>query len=554
MKRLLCLVLCLMLALPAALAETADTLPKRFNRQLTGGNGIRGYVNITASGVAEWLNVLLPFTATQIQVRAIGQKQGDMSETVLDDDDWQVRFYAEDSADREVGTTWLYGNPQGVFLQSELLPGTLLTLPVEQVNLLYQLMRGDYEELFFAFDPLEMKQPGANGNVSAYEAVARLLGIPAEEWESDWLPVVEKYFLHLDLWLTGYGDPTFITGESGGLTMSATYRIPVADLKAEAKYVIGMMLYDNDLQNLLLPYVSMEQRVTYLNPKMVYFYEKCIDDLPLSGDIIFSREMSALGEIVAATVSLPLPSLPDTLTAPVGEAAAALFQLPYTDLLDGVERVEFSQKGTEKSLRLTGRKRTVTISANVTKPDENTAAFDGGVSILPAAGAAETAVEATLKGSMSHRIWQDEKYLDHETSALSLAIEANPEKMGGGFQPVHLDFKVDYRNNPNQPDSAVQVNYNLDALLPDAEVQAEAVLRITPKLSMVTLPTTGAENVKTMTEARKTELIDTLVSNAVKTMASLGGAPVEAAPNATEAPAATMVPEAEPTSVPPMEE
>ncbi len=543
MKRLLCLALCLMLAMPAAFAETADTLPKLFARQLTGGNGVRGYVNITASGVAEWLNVLLPFTATQIQIRAIGEKQGEMSETIMDDDDWQVHFYAKDSADKEVGTTWLYGNPSGVFFRSDLLPGKVLSMPVENVNLLYQLLSGDFENLFFAFDPLAMKEPSANGNAPAYQAVAELLSIPADEWEAKWLPVLEKYFLHLDLWLTGYGDPSFVTGEQGGLTMSATYRIPSADLKAEAKYIIGLMLYDHDLQNLLIPHVSMEQRVTYLNPQFLYFYEACIDALPLNGDIIFSREMSALGEIVEATVSLPVPTLPDTLTDPVNEAASALLQLPYQDLLAGVDRIIFNQTGNVKSLTFTGSKRTTTISAAVTNPDEYTAAYEGTISIQPAAGTDEQPVEAILSGSVSHKIWQDEKYLDHDTRAITLSIAPDQEKMPDGFQSVKLDFKVDYRNNPNQANSAVQINYNLDALLPDAEVQAEVVLRITNQVSTIPQPTSGAENVTAMADERKQELINTFVSNAVQTMANLGGVP-----------AVTEVPAVEPTSVPPMAE
>ncbi len=543
MKRLLCLALCLMLAMPAALAETADTLPKLFARQLTGGNGIRGYMNMTASGVAEWLNVLLPFTATQIQIRAIGEKQGEMSETITDDDDWQVHFYAKDSADKEVGTTWLYGNPEGVFFRSDLLPGKVLSVPVANVNLLYQLLSGDFEELFFAFDPLSMKEPGANGNAPAYQAVAGLLDIPADEWEAEWLPVLEKYFLHLDLWLTGYGDPSFVTGEQGGLTMSATYRIPSDDLKEEAKYIIGQMLYDHDLQNLLIPHVSMEQRVTYLNPQFVYFYEACIDALPLNGDIVFSREMSALGEIVEATISLPVPNLPETLTAPVNEAASALLQLPYQDLLAGVDRIVFGQKGNVKSLTLTGTERTTAITAAVTNPDEYTTVFEGGISIQPAAGRDEQAVEAVLSGSVSHKIWQDEKYLDHDTRAFLLSISPDQERMPDGFQPVKLDFQVDYRNNPNQANSAVQINYNLNALLPDAEVQAEAVLRTTNQVTMIPQPTAGAEDVAAITDDRKQELINTFVSNAVQTMANLGSAPE-----------VTEVPAAEPTAVPPMAE
>lgn len=553
MKRLLCLVLCLMLFIPAAVAETADTLPKKFNRQLVGGNGVRGYVSITASGVADWLSMLLPFTATEIQIRAIGEKQGDMSESVMDDDDWQVRFYAKNSAGEEVGTTWLYGDPQGVYFQSELLPDTLLTVPVEQVNLLYQLLRGDYEELFFAFDPLSMKEPGAQGNVSAYEAIAELLGVPADEWQANWLPVLEKYFLHLDLWLTGYGDPSFVTGDTGALTMSATYRIPSDDLKKQAKYVIGQMLYDTDLQNLLLPYVTMEQRMTYLNPNLVYFYEACIDALPLKGDIVLAREMSAQGEIVSAKVSLPVPELPAAVSSPIGAAAASLFGDSYQDLLAGMDRVEFSQNGSERALIISGAKRVMTISANVTNPDEHTTGYEGVIEIQPVEGQ-ETALTADFRCSVGHRIWQDEKYIDHDTSTFTFAIEpaadiAGAESNNADFDPVSVAWSVDYRNNPYQSNSPVQVNYGLEAQLSGASVQAEAVLRIYTQLTMQNLPTAGAENAAALSEERKAELIETFVSNAVLTMANLNGEPMEAtAADATEEPAA------EPTAVPPMTE
>lgn len=556
MKRLLCLVLCLMLFVPAAFAETADTLPKRFNRQLTGGNGVRGYMSITASGVAEWLNMLLPFTATQIQIRGIGEKQGEMSESVMDDDDWQVRFYVKNDNDQEIGTTWLYGDPQGVYFRSELLPDTLLSVPVEQVNLLYQLLRGDYEELFFAFDPMEMKAPGAQGNASAYEAVANLLGIPAEDWAERWLPVLEKYFLQLDLWLAGYGDPGFVTGETGALTMTATYEIPADELKAEAKYIIGQMLYDTELQNLLLPYVTLEQRMTYLNPGMVYFYEACIDALPLNGDIILSREMSALGEIVSAKVSLPVPALPEKIAAPVGKAAAALFGLPYEDLLDGVDRIEFTQNESVKGITLTGAKRSVSIQADVTALDEYTTAFDGTISIVAAEGSQEQSLAAEFDCKVSHKIWADEKYLDHDTSTFVLSIEPAQDTMSGTaaegmdeFKPVSIAWTVDYRNNPHQENSAVQVNYTLDVMVPDASVQAEAVLRITPQLTMAALTTDGAIPVDTISDERKTELLNEFVSNAITTMANLFG---EAAAIENDAP--TTAGEPEPTSVPPMTE
>lgn len=565
MKRILCLVLCLMLAIPVAMADTADTLPKKFARQLTGGNGIRGKMNLTVSGVADWLNMLLPLTAADIQIRAVGEKQGDMSENILDDDDWQIRFYVENSEGEEAGTTWLYGNPDGMYFQSELLPGTRLALPVEQVNLLYQLFKGEFADLFFAFDPVDMKAPGANGNASAYKAVAELLGVPEEEWEAKWMPVLEKYFLQLDLWMTSYGDSSFATGDPGALTMSATYTIPADALKKEAKYIIGQMLYDNELQNLLLPYVTMEQRITYLNPSMVYFYDACIDQLPLEGDIILSREMSGLGETVSMTMELPLPVLPDTMTAPIGEMAADIFELPYNDLLAGMKRVAFAQNNDGRTITLSGEKRTITLTCVETMPDENTTVMTGLLRIMPNIGVNENSLSAAYSCTYGHRVWQDENYLDHDMTTFELKTEPDLSMLSADdpfrntyvdFAPVSLALNVDYRNNAYQENSAVQVNVTAAAKLPDANIAMDLVLRITTKVAMVNLPTQGAENFSTMTEERKAQLLDTITANAEKTMANLNVVEPTAVPAAetTETPTDSAEPTAEPTTVPPTNE
>ncbi len=533
MKRLLSLVLCLMLTLSFAVAEDVDTLPKRFIRQLSGGNGARGYLTVSASGVAEWLDALLPFTASDIQIRAIGQKQGEASEAITDDDDWQVKFYVKDDQGQEKGVTWLYGDPQGLYFRSELLPDTMLTYPVEQAHLLYQIFRGEFDDLFFAFDPLDMKQPGKNGNAPAYEAVAQLLGIPETEWEAKWLPVLEPYFLHLDLWLSSFGDPSFMTGETGELTMTADFTIPVEDLKAEAKYLIGQLLYDSELQSLLLPYVTMEQRITYLNPQMLYFYEACIDALDISGDVVLSREMSAMGEVVSTTVSLPVPPLPDALTAPAEEVAASLLGLPE-DLLSGVNRITLQQTGEEKSVTLMSDQRTLVLSASPSSEEEGVTALFGNIALT----SSESSYKAAYSLRTSHKIWQDENYKDRDTTAFFLSIV--PEDTDA--QPVSLAWTVDYINNPFQQDSAVQVTIDAAAQLPDAEIAAKMVLRISTQISMQSLSTEGGENVTTMTDERKTQLLDTFVKNAVTTIENLDEivSPVQTEPEA----AATAVPPA----------
>lgn len=540
LKRFLCLMLCMMLVIPAALAETADTLPKRFIRQLSGGNGARGYISVTASGVAEWLNLLMPFTATDIQVRAIGQKQGDLSESITDDDAWQIRFYAEDDADKEAGTTWLFGDPQGVYFKSELLPGNVLKIPVEQVHLLYQLFKGELSELFFAFDPMELKESGANGNASAYQAIANVLGVQEDVWKAEWLPVLEKYFQHLELWLAGYGESSIVNEYSGKLTMSAAYRIPADDFKQVAKYLVGQMMYDNELQELLIPHVTMEQRITYLNPQMVYFYEACIDALALEGDIVLSREMSALGEVVSSTISLPMPALPEKVTAPANAAMQKLLGLPYEDSLQGVDRLTLTQNGSERELSLQSEQRTFTMRGVLTEQDSG-AELSGSLQIIPADGVQEQAVNAMFTLGHGHRIWQDEKYLDHDTVEMKFAVKPVDEE-NAAFKPVAIGVTLDYRNNPNKQDSPVQVNLNVDAELPDASVAVEAVMRITTQMTMEQLSAEGAKDVSTLTAAEKNQLVKTFMMNAANAISALYGNSAETLPAAA------------PTEVPPVNE
>lgn len=541
MKRLISFVISIMLSVSAVSAETADTLHKLFVRQLTGGNGMRGYVRLTASGVADWLNYLLPFTASDIQIRGIGEKQGEKSDEIHDDDDWQVRFYVKNAAGKEVGTTWLHGNPDGLYFQSELLPETIFKVPLDGIHLLYQLFQGELDELFFTFDPLGMTEAGANGNASAYEALADVLGVPALEWEQNWLPVLEKYFLHLDLWLTSFGDPIFLTGDSGSKRMSATYRIPSEDLKAEAKYIIGQMLFDNELQSLLIPLVTMEERITYLNPNQVYFYEACIDALPLEGDVILAREMSSHGEIVSTTISLPLPPLPDNLIAPIGEMASAALMLPYQDLLSGMNRLTIISAGEERKITLTGERRELAIDAMETVAEDGAVTLAGSLRVTPNAGVEENALSAAFSCTWGAKSWQDDNYLDHEQTSFALSVSPALDMLAADdpfrgtyvdFMPVSLAWMVDYRNNTFQQGSPAQVNFSINAQLPDAKIDAEGVLRITTQMSFVELDVSRAKLLSSLSDDEKTALLEQFVDNVAAVMANLS--PVMTAAPQTE--------------------
>ena len=529
MKKLLCMLLCLMLVAPAVTAETADTLQKLLVRQLTAGYGLRGNVKVTASGVAEWLEYVLPFTATEIQIRAIGQKQGGASAYVQDDDEWQARFYVKDNNGNETANSWLYGDPEGIYFQSELLPDTILSYPVKDVHLLYQLIRGDMQDLLFAFDPLKLTETGANGVPSSYHAIAEIIGVSQEDWAQNWLPVLEKYFVYLDLWLTGYGDPAYMTGTSAGSgTLSTSYIIPADELKEQAKHLIGQMLYDSALQELVSPLLTLDERVMYFNPSLVYVYEACIDALQLEGDIILSRELSARGETVGAMISLPLPELPEKVTAPVGALASAIFGLPYNDIMTGMKRIEIKQELDQRSLVITGDRCAITFEAVQNSNDAESVALNGTMRIQPAGETMGATAEFSL--SCSHIIWEDEKYITHDTSAFSIAFTSKASELVStdplygrciDFSPFSFDVTLDFRNNTYQSESPAQVNLSIAAQLPDGKISADAVLRITTQMSMQELSSVGAQPVNALTAEEKEALTASFLQNAVVTMANL---------------------------------
>lgn len=559
MKRFLCILMCLMLAAPAALAIETTTPTKKFRQQfITGGNGLRGTVSLSVSGAADWVEVLLPFTATKLQLRAIGEKQGDMSAVVSDDDDWQVKLYANDAQSNPRATTYIYGGPEAIYAQSELLPDVLLTLPVKNVHLPYQLVDGEMFSMLNSFDPLGLMNSHDGGNTQAYSAITQLMQIDDADWEANWEPVLSKYYTELDMWLSAYGTAPVVSGSTGSLTMNASYSIPAEDLKAEAKYIIGLMIYDTELQNLLLPYVTAEQRALYLNPSLVYFYEYCIDAAPLNGTIQLNREMTAKGETIGMSVSLPLPGMPEELTQPIGEMIAEIFSLPYTDILSDLTSISFGQSGGDVSVSVSSPKRTISFIIDENASNAETVHWEGFVRITPAVGNDEPPLSAAFTYKTSHRIWEDEEYAIHEDFSYLLSAEPDLSLMDEDdpFRSTYVDFPAlsleagfNYLLQTDRANRPVQLEMTLNAQLPDAKLGLTANLRTAERWEHELLPMTGAENLLAMSDARVEELLKLLTTNAIQTMSTLNA---DTAIVALE-PVATPEPASAPTAVPPVQ-
>ncbi len=540
MKRLTCLALCLVLALTALALADDNSVPRLFNAQfITGGNGLRGKAVITASGSADWLDVLMPFTGMDIQIRAIGQKQGAQSDLVTDDDSWQLRLYTENRAEEAVANTYLYSGEGGVYFSSELLPGTVLMLPANGAHLLYDAARGSWENLFFGFDPAGMTGWSESGRPMIYETIAELLDISGESWDASWAPVMAKYETDLDMWLNGYVNASSENSVSGSLVMKSTYTIPAADMKAKAKQVIGSMLFDSELQELLAQTVSSEIRSTYLNPSLVYFYEACIDALDLQGDAVLSRSMSARGETTAVTVSLPVPALPGEIAEGLNGLLQAAFSLPYEDALSGLHRIILRQEGDTGYVELQTQRRMLRIAVDEALTDAESTELTGSVQIIPAPGMNELPLYADFAARASHAVFQDEKYLSHDKSSFALSLTPDAAMAENtsmlSFAPVGFDLTVDYLADLSVPNSSIQINLLADVQLPGADLSLDAKLRTRSAWELAKLPTAGALDVTRLSAEQLESLRSTFAQGAVQTVLDLFATP-------TPEPAATEVP------------
>lgn len=554
MKRFLCILMCLVLAALPAMAESY-TPTKLFRQQfVTGGNGLRGTVTLSASGVAEWIEWLQPFMGAPLQVRIIGEQQGGESDLIDDDEDWQIKLFARDAQGDQRAVTWLYGGPEAIYLSSALLPDTLLTLPVEGVHIPYQLTDGEFAALADAFDPLGLRA-AKGGNATAYTALTALMNIGDAEWADKWEPVLEKYYTELDMWLSAYASATVVSGAAGSMTLRTAYSIPAEDVKAQAKYLVGQMVYDYDLQTLLLSSVTDEQRSLYLNPALIYFYEYCIDALPLRGSVILEREMTAMGETTSMNVSLPLPPLPEEITAPIGEMLAEVFALPYTDILSGLESLSISQSGGDVSLSVSSPQRTVSLIVDEIAENAETVHWEGFVRITPAITSDEAPLSAAFAYKTSHRLWEDEDYNTHEDFTWMMSVEPDLSLMSEDdpFRSRYVDFpalsmsaEVGYTKS-YKAGAPVQLAISLAGVLPEAEIGLTASLKVAERWAHETLPTTGAENWATLSAERIEALRSTLMANAIATMTTLNGAAEQTAEAEPEVQAD------EETPVPPMQ-
>ncbi|MCH5285907.1 MAG: hypothetical protein J1E43_00660 [Christensenellaceae bacterium] len=497
--RILCLLLCLLLTCSTALAASY-TLPEKINRQISSGSGVKGAVTLAVAGGSEWLDLLLPFTGSDLQIRYI-----------VKDNQFQGQLYALDDQDQQRALTQVYGDGEHIYLRSDLLPDTMLSLPAGS---------GLMDALFGSED----------GNPTYYSVVRALLSVPDEKWESDWAPVLEPYEAALEQWLTDFAsEPSITQTDNGTSSMTLRYTIPADALKSAMKDLMRQFLQDSALMDLVLPLLSEAQQAAYMNPAISYFYDAVIDALPLQGELTMTRVLSTRGDVLESTLVMPLP-----------------------DNQNGWSTLTCAMTDRETTLTLTGPEQSVTLITKETAVMSDRTTWDGIFRYLPAEGTPISASFSLIKQFSSYT--DEAEGRAHEITNWSLTAKPDLSHLAQNdparatyaeFEDIVISLSTHFysREHLNDPTT---LEATLSAQLPSLSLDMAMALRTTSPWVLSDLPTTDGELLLELTPERVAELLAGFSRNAALTMTSLTEQTTAEPETETETESS-----AEPTLVPP---
>lgn len=489
MKRIVCLLLCLTLMLPFAVASAVEyTLPEKLQRQIDFGNGVKGALTVSVEGDNKWAELLAPLKDVPLQLRGI-RTEGK----------FQYQIYAVDG-ENQVGLTQLYGDDQSVYLRSALLPETLLTMSTGG-DIVDRLLRGDA------------------ANPSWYSAAMNMLSVSDSTWADAWEPALAPYEEQVELWLNDYAKaPSVKRDENGAGTMLVRFEIPAEAVKMETKVILEKLLQDEALLPLLRAQMTLEQQAAYLTPNLMYYYIQAIDALPLEGTVILERELTTKGVIIGSALTFPMPENESGWTELSLESADKTTTVTLTSDTGSMSlRVEKTSH-TAESVRYQGVWRSTPVSS------EETLASIGFV----ATRIHSLDVDAELR---SHDITTWDIRLQPDLSHLAENDPARADYLD--FDPVTLNVKLHY-SSKNAQFSPTTLEASVAAAWSKGSAKLSAVIKTYSPWVLETWPTEGARDVAELSAEELTRLATDLGLNGLVALASLQPDPLPQPAEATQ--------------------
>lgn len=504
MKRLLSLTLVLMLVLLCTVASAFDrdyTLSEKLQRQLDYGSGFKGTLTVEASGSAPWAAELSRLNGVNWEIRALSSGG-----------QFQYQLYAPDG-EAQVALTQVWGNADKLCLGSDLLDGTVVTLPLTG-NLLDSVL-------------------GADSAVASWYPVAlQLMDLPQTTWNNSWAEVVEPYYAAIELWLANFASAPAVTrGEDSNITITVRYTLTDAALREEMTVLLDKALHDTALLTLLRGQMDEAQADVYLNPYLLPFYTELIGQMKLEGNVELERVMTARGDTLSTVIRLPLNGS------------------------DGWSAFEWTQNGEDIAVSLQGSERTLTLQMKANGLDTAAGTWAGTLLNVPASPTEDDPARAfSFHVARTYEERADEDGREHEITRWAVAISDAADHLPEGIasvqavEPIALTAELHFHSMSNQK-KPTTLEADVSLSVGDSIVRVVLNSKTTNPWILPQLPEDG-EDVMTMSPERRTELLTRWTDGMLSAASTLSGTiplpedtPVQDA--APDEPAADETPDAE---------
>ena len=279
MKKVICALFTLLILLGGctSLAANEYTLPQKLENQQKVGSGLKGSFTMHMEGSDPLILSLIPFQDQEIQIRAI--RSGN---------DRHIALYREGQDESRDGLTELLQQDGSWFIRSDLLPDQVYRIPdaIQTAGLIHH-PKGE--------------------NPSFATAAARWYEMTESKRKSLLDPVTEKLSKALEVWLADYAGVSEVkTLANGSSAVDLTYTIPMAEIRKEIVRLVENMTMDADAQALLNSILTAEQQKIYMNQHLGYFYQAAMEALNNDYDLLYTRTVSTLGQMISSSLEMPL--------------------------------------------------------------------------------------------------------------------------------------------------------------------------------------------------------------------------------------------------------
>ena len=487
MKRLMSILLVLVLLTSAGLSGAEEPENHTPVDKLLGQLSIDGLVagiRVRAEGDGDWVKTLSPLSGKEFRL------------IFSHGEDALYGCLYRNLNGEHFGETEMYADKEDVYLRSDFLMDTVLRLG----------RRGD---LFTSIGRI-----GQEGNPLLYSFLIRMLLQPVFRWEEKWDPALNSLRKELEIGLSEYAEEPRTVSEDGVNAVIMGYRLNGDQLKKVMTFYVSTLLSDNTLTEMLRGQMTNEQAALYLQPGLLWYYNRAIESLPLTGEVMIERRLSLQGKELSTALTLPLPGSLGFDTA----------------------RIETGEENAR--LTLTGKDKEAVIVSRESERSDAGSRFEGDF-LLTRAGEQTIACTYDVRSVVTDST--DDNQVVHQVTTWTINVTDNPslapEADRAAFEPIQARLRTHlYSKDDKRTPSTLEVQSSFT--LPGGTLSVTIKLVIAESDEITAFDTTDAIDLRQVSEEKRREYLNDFWLNLLLSLTDTpaDGTPEEPAAEPAEEP------------------